>query len=141
MRWYLLQISVYCLVAWSDIHYQWTGWKHGDSIWPILLMELAAMWAVTAIVSAAVDVVIRWRGRQCPIERSGQGGAAGHVSPRLSDRSRRLTADSRRDAGGSVAQAALISQASSKTPAGGRRRQGKSGTGTVNFSRAMKKSG
>jgi hypothetical protein len=66
MGWYLLQIGVYVAVAWSDIRYRWTGWRHGDPIWPILLLELAAMWSVTRIVSSAIDAVLRWRGRQSP---------------------------------------------------------------------------
>jgi hypothetical protein len=67
--WYLFQIGVYCLVAWSDIRFHWSGWKHGDPIWPILLMELAAMWAATVAVSVVIDLIARWRYRQRHIGR------------------------------------------------------------------------
>ena len=73
MGWYLFQLSIYCLVAWSDMRYRWSGWKHGDPIWPILCIELAAMWAATVIVSTAIDVVVRWRGRQRHIGRGPEG--------------------------------------------------------------------
>jgi hypothetical protein len=57
MGWFLLQLGVYALVAWSDIHYHWSGWKHGDPLGPIVLLEFAAMWSATVVVSALIDFI------------------------------------------------------------------------------------
>ena len=69
MRWYLLQAAVFGILAWSDMTYHWSGWKHGDPVMPIILIALAAMWSVTFVVSKIADLWLALTRKSAIIER------------------------------------------------------------------------